>query len=48
MKKFLEMRKNWMKKNPILTARIAFVKGALFTILFLRVYIKVIYELYFN
>ena len=40
MKKFLEMRKNWMKKNPILTARIAFVKGALFTILFYEFVLK--------
>ena len=40
MKKFLEMQKNWMKKNLILTARIAFVKGALFTILFYEFILK--------
>lgn len=40
MKKFFEMRKNWMKKNPILAARIAFVKGVLFTILFYEFVLK--------
>ena len=32
--------KKLMKKNPILTARIAFVKGALFTILFYEFILK--------
>ncbi len=40
MKKFFEIRKNWMKKNPILTARIAFVKGVLFTVLLYEFVLK--------
>ena len=34
MKSFFEWRLNWIKKNPVLAARIAFVKGLVFTILF--------------
>ena len=40
MKKFFKMRKDWIKKHPILTARIAFVKGVLFTILFYEFVLK--------
>ena len=40
MKKFFEIRKNWMKKNPILTARIAFLKGVPFTVLFYEFVLK--------
>ncbi len=40
MKKFFKMRKDWMKKYPILTARIAFVKGVLFTISFYELVLK--------
>jgi len=40
MKRFFETRKNWMKKNLILTARIAFVKGVLFTILLYEFVLK--------
>jgi len=40
MKKFFEMRLNWIRKNPVLAAYIAFFKGVIFTILFYEFILK--------
>lgn len=34
MKNFFKWRLDWIKKNPVLSTRIAFIKGVVFTIIF--------------
>lgn len=40
MKKLLEWRKNFMRKNPVLTTYIGFAKGVTLTILVYELIIK--------